>query len=317
MTQCAALPEQRAFPEQLPDQRPEQRALPKRRLVPEQAPSHLSGAVTHSLCSLVVPLPAQVESTCILDLMVAGLAISDPQDRASASVCDSADRVHARVYGQVSLRGSTSGTGPPTHTPLATHATHAPLAPNPLSRSPSLLVGVSATDLHTRLPTVFQGCGPWWIPIERSQVVLSVPDSGKTEDPIWRDRRTQVVVIPCHIWGQLQALGRAVEKDVKTHFTEAAGWQGTMNTLERWQGFLEALTDVGEALTDVASADAASQIRLLGPFRKGEWWPEEIPNGGEERPYTELMRVVAGRQAPCLEELSRYKGTHLSYRCFL
>ena len=309
--QCAALPEQRAFPEQLPEPLPEQRALPERRVFPEQAPSHLSGAVTPSLCSLAVPLPAQVEFTCTPGLMFAGLAltISDPRH--------SADRVHARVYGRVSLRGSTSGTGPPTHTPLATHATHAPLAPNPLSRSPSLLVGVSATDLHTRLPTVFQGCGPPWIPIERSQVVLSVPDSGKTEDPIWRDRRTQVVVIPCHIWGQLQALGRAVEKDVKTHFTEAAGWQGTMNTLEHWQGFLEALTDVGEALTDVASADAASQIRLLGPFRQGEWWPEEIPNGGEERPYTELMRVVAGRQAPCLEELSRYKGTHLSYRCFL
>ena len=191
--------------------------------------------------------------------------------------------------------------------PADTHATRAgPTQPLSLVS----LVGVSATGLHTRLSTFFQGGHSGRILIQRSEVVPALSD-GQT-DTVWRDKCTLVKVISCGIFLLLDKLCSAVAKHTKSHFTQEAGWPGTINTLERWLSWLGC-----EALTDVASADSASVIHLLGPFESVESWPPGIPNGGEERPYTELVRVVAGRQAPCLEELSRYKGTHLSYRCFL
>ena len=138
--------------------------------------------------------------------------------------------------------------------------------------------------------------------IQRSEVVPPLSD-GQT-DTVWRDRRTRVVVISCQIFLSLHQLCRAVERDVKAHSKAGwlAGWPGTTNTLNHWLDYLGC-----EACTDVSSANSASVIHLLGPFKSGEPWPEGIPNGGEERPYTELVRVVVGGQAPRFEAFSRYK----------
>ena len=183
----------------------------------------------------------------------------------------------------------------PVHGATDTHATRARQT-QPLSQ-----VGVSDWPPHSSLD-LRQGCQSGRILIQRSEVVPALSD-GQT-DTVWRDGRTQVVVISCHILLQLNELCKAVEKDVKENFNQEGGWPGTTNTLKHWLEFLGC-----EALTDVASADSASVIHLLGPFKSGEAWPKGIPNGGKERPYTELARVVVGGQAPRFEKFSRYNGT--------
>lgn len=113
-----------------------------------------------------------------------------------------------------------------------------------------------------------------------------------------------MVVISPHILILLDELCMAVAEDVEHHFTQQTGWAGTACTVKHWLAHLGC-----EALTDVASADSASVIHLVGPSKSGEGWPMGIPNGGEERPYTELVRVVVGGRAPHFEAFSRYNGS--------
>jgi hypothetical protein len=181
------------------------------------------------------------------------------------------------------------------HGPTDTHATRAGPA-QPLS-----LVGVSDWPPHSSLD-LRQGFQSGRILIKRSEVVPALSD-GQT-DTVWRDRCTRVVVISPCILVQVHEVCAAVANDVKSHFTQETGWAGTANTVEHWLAHLGC-----EAETDVASADSASVIHLVGPFKSGEGWPRGIPNGGENMPYTELVRVVVSGPAPRFEAFSRYNGT--------
>ena len=185
-------------------------------------------------------------------------------------------------------------TGPPTHTRAAGH-TRAGLA-QPLS-----LVGVSDCPPHSSLD-LRQGCPSGRILIRRSEVVPAL-SNGQT-DTVWQDRCTRVVVISPLILILLNELCAAVKKDVENHFTQETSWAGTTNTVKHWLAHLGC-----EALTDVGSADSTSVIHLVGPWQRGEGWPMGIPNGGENRPYTELARVVVSGPAPRFEAFSRYYGT--------
>lgn len=147
-----------------------------------------------------------------------------------------------------------------------------------------------------------------WTQIRRSDVLPEL-GAGQT-DTVWQAKGTKVVAITPEIYRAFHNLCAATEKDVKTHFDqfgEMACWSKTSHTLEQWKSYLGL-----EALTDVASAASSSQIRVVGPWKQGVWWPRGLPCGGEAQPYTEIVRVVVQGHAPCLEQLSRCSGTVLT-----
>ena len=124
-------------------------------------------------------------------------------------------------------------------------------------------------------------------------------------DSVWRDSNTQVVVISPAVYMAFEVLSKAVQKHTERNFSDGLGWSGsTVNSLRHWLLFLK-----DEAVTD---ARAGSHIRLIGPWEEGAPWPEGLPHGGKDAPYTELMRVVAGGRAPCFEDLSRWSTSLLS-----
>ena len=140
--------------------------------------------------------------------------------------------------------------------------------------------------------------------IHRREVLPSLPTQQQV-DSVWRDSNTRVVAISPAVYMAFEVLSKAVQKHTEQNFSDDLGWSGsTVNTLRHWLLFLN-----DEAVTD---ARVGSEIRLIGPWEEGAQWPEGLPHGGKDAPYTELMRVVAGGHAPCFEALSRWSTSLLS-----
>jgi hypothetical protein len=113
-----------------------------------------------------------------------------------------------------------------------------------------------------------------------------------------------VVVIRASTWPALTKLSHAVAQDVRDRCKEGdegASCSGTSHTHQHW---LQNLPE-GEAETDVASADAPAVIYVAGPWPQLEPAPDGLPRGGVAAPFTEIVRVVPGGQAPRFADYSR------------
>ena len=82
------------------------------------------------------------------------------------------------------------------------------------------------------------------------------------------------------------------------HYLGRAGRAGTANTVAHWQHILGS-----EAVSRSLFA-----IRLVGPWVEGEYWPSNLPHGGVDAPYTELVRFYGDVQAPCYVAFSGYRA---------